>query len=166
MTVEEPIVVGFVCVENAGRSQMAAAFAEREVTARELADEVEVVSGGTTPGEEIHEVVVAALAEVGFDYSDRRPRGIGLDQLKRCDYLVTMGCYIPQFDPRSVATDAREWDLPDPADAELDEVRRIRDEIDRRVVALFDEIESRVDERETDEGAARSLRGILRDVLG
>ena len=73
---EAPLRVAFVCVQNAGRSQMAYAFAERERDQRDVADRIELLTGGTQPADHVHDVVVEAMREVGFDLSDRTPREI------------------------------------------------------------------------------------------
>ncbi|MFC6723606.1 low molecular weight phosphatase family protein, partial [Halobium palmae] len=84
--------VAFVCVQNAGRSQMATAFAERERADRGVGDEVEILTGGTQPAEHVHEGVVASMRRVGIDVSDRTPREVSPDELQSADYVVTMGC--------------------------------------------------------------------------
>jgi protein-tyrosine-phosphatase len=131
--------VAFVCVENAGRSQMAGAFAERERRRRGLADRVTVVTGGTDPAERVHEVVVEAMAEVGIDLSDAEPRAIGREGMLDCEYVLTMGCSADDVCPMTWRGDARDWALDDPAGRPLAEVREIRDEIERRIEAFFDE---------------------------
>ena len=126
---EVPAVL-FVCVHNAGRSQMAAAFLE------ELAgDRVGVRSAGTTPAEEVHPVVVAAMREVGIDLAGRTPARLADDDVHRADVVVTMGCgdECPFYPGKRY----EDWDLPDPSGRSLDEVRAIRDEIRRRVEALL-----------------------------
>lgn len=133
---DDPIRVAFVCVRNAGRSQMAAAFAERERERRGLGDRVEVLSGGTDSAESVHEGVLEAMDEVGVDLSDRTPRAITDDELRSCDYVATMGCSTLSVD----AVESRDWALDDPGGKESERVREIRDEVRRRVVALFDEI--------------------------
>jgi protein-tyrosine-phosphatase len=130
--------VAFVCVQNAGRSQMATAFAERERDRRDL-DDVEIVTGGTDPAEAVHDGVVAAMADAGFDLSDRTPRAVEEATLASCDYVATMGCSTLTLPDR---VDARDWALADPDDADPDRVREIRDTVAERVVALFDEIEA------------------------
>jgi arsenate reductase len=127
-----------MCVRNAGRSQMATAFAEREREKRGLADEVEILTGGTDPAEAVHEVVVEAMAEDGFDLSDREPKSITDAELASCDYVATMGCSTLELD---ADTEIRDWALLDPGEEDLETVREIRDEIADRVVSLFDEIE-------------------------
>jgi protein-tyrosine-phosphatase len=138
---EEPLRVAFVCVENAGRSQMAAALAERERDRRGLDGAVEVRSGGTAPAEHVHDVVVRAMAELDVDISGRRPREIPREELLDVDVLVTMGCSADDVCPATWRGDARDWGLDDPADRPLEEVRGIRDEIAERVADLFDEME-------------------------
>jgi arsenate reductase (thioredoxin) len=116
----------FVCVQNAGRSQMAQALHEaRGGTSR---------SAGSAPAERVHPEVVEAMRELDVDLSDRVPRGIDRSDVEWADVVVTMGCgdacpYIPG--KRYV-----DWDLPDPAGKSLDEVRAVRDEIARRVEGL------------------------------
>lgn len=141
----DPIRIVFMCVENAGRSQMAAAFARRECERRGLDDRVSIDSAGTHPADSIHDVVVEAMDEVGIDLSDRIPRVVQMSELKTADFLVTMGCYISEFSPRSFGVDSREWSLVDPNGQDIDAARMIRDDIDARVNALFDELETTVE---------------------
>ena len=143
----DPVRVAFVCVQNAGRSQMAAAFAERERGRRDLEDAVEVLTGGTRPAEGVHDVVVEAMREAGFDLSDRTPRGISTEELESCDYVATMGCSTLELDADASNVDVRDWALDDPDGRDLDRVREIREEIAERASALFDEIERRPEER-------------------
>jgi protein-tyrosine-phosphatase len=131
--------VAFVCVQNAGRSQMAAAFARQELAEREV-DTVEVVTGGTDPADHVHEVVVSVMDEVGIDLSDRTPQAFTHDDAMAADVVVTMGCSAEGVCPMSWRGDARDWALDDPHGRALDEVREIRDEIRRRVSALVDEL--------------------------
>jgi protein-tyrosine-phosphatase len=130
---DQPTRVAFVCVENAGRSQMAAAFAERLLSEYGLDGRVEVVSGGTEPAETVHDVVVEAMAEVGVDVAGRTPRGIDREELLAVDYVITMGCSADDVCPATWRGDSRDWGLDDPAGKPLAEVRPIRDEIERRV---------------------------------
>ena len=128
---------GFVCVQNAGRSQMSAAFAERERAQRGLTDTVEIITGGTFPADHVHEEVIDVMREVNINLSDRVPREVSTDELESCDIVATMGCSTLELDAETV--DIRDWDLPDPSGKEIDEVRMIRDDIQSRVNALFDE---------------------------
>ena len=131
--------VAFVCVQNAGRSQMAAAFALREVDARGL--DVEVLTGGTDPADAVHPEVVEAMAEVGFDLSEDQPREIDTAELETCHIVATMGCSTLELD---ADVDVRDWALPDPHGEDRARVREIRDEIESRVERLFDELEADV----------------------
>jgi protein-tyrosine-phosphatase len=138
----DPIRIAFMCVQNAGRSQMSTAFAERERERRGLEDRVEILTGGTDPADRVHEEVVDVMDEAGFDLSDRTPREITLDELRSCDYVATMGC--STLDVGDVGEDVvvRDWALADPDGQALDQVREIRDEIERQVGTLFEEVEA------------------------
>ena len=116
----------FVCIGNAGRSQMAQALYERRGG--------EARSAGSRPESKLHETVVRALDEVGIDVSDRRPKPISEDDVKWADVVVTMGCgdACPVFPGKEYV----EWNLPDPVVMSLDDVRGLRDEIARRVERL------------------------------
>lgn len=126
-------VVLFVCVHNAGRSQMAAGLLERVGR-----DRVRVRSAGTEPAEEVHPRVVEAMREVGIDVSARQPHRLEDHEVREADVVVTMGCgdECPFYPGKRY----EEWDLPDPAGKPLDEVRAIRDEIERRVRGLLDSL--------------------------
>jgi len=128
--------LAFVCVQNAGRSRMSAAFAEREVEERGL--DVEVITGGTHPADEVHPEVVDTMHELDIDLSDRQPREVSTAELEACDVVATMGCSTLDLD---VDTDVRDWALPDPDGESPERVREIREQVRERVVALFDEIE-------------------------
>ncbi len=123
----------FVCVQNAGRSQMAAALLERHAGGR-----VHVRSAGSDPAEELNPAVVEALAEVGIDISTEVPKGLTDEAVREADVVVTMGCgdACPVYPGKRYL----DWELEDPAGKSLEDVRRIRDEIDRRVRALTDEL--------------------------
>jgi len=123
----------FVCLHNAGRSQMSQALFERAAAGRH-----EAMSAGTTPGERVHPEVVTAMRELGIDLADRTPRRLDLELAEWADVVVTMGCgdecpYIPG--KRYI-----DWDLPDPAGRPIEEVRATRDEIAGRVERLLDEL--------------------------
>ena len=133
----DPVTLVFMCVRNAGRSQMATAFAERERERRGLTDEVEIVTGGTDPAESVHDVVVEVLAEVDLDVSGRTPRRVSEATLADADFVATMGCSTLDLD--GVTTE--DWALTDPGERPIAEVREIRDEIEALVVDVFDRIE-------------------------
>ncbi|MFC6716952.1 low molecular weight phosphatase family protein [Natrialbaceae archaeon GCM10025810] len=132
--------IAFVCVQNAGRSQMAAAFAEREREARGFED-LEVVTGGTDPADAVHGEVVDAMRDAGIDLRDRTPREITPEEIDGCAYVVTMGCSAEGVCPATWSGENRDWGLEDPHGKEPEAVREIRDEIESRVNALFDELE-------------------------
>ncbi|MFC6864842.1 low molecular weight phosphatase family protein [Halomicroarcula sp. GCM10025817] len=138
---DTPVRVAFVCVQNAGRSQMSTAFAEQERERRGLEDRVEILTGGTHPAVHVHDVVVEVMREDGFNLSNRVPREISTAELESCDYVATMGCSTLELDADESDVDIRDWALDDPDGKDLDRVREIRDEIRNRVRSLFDEIE-------------------------
>lgn len=129
------VTIAFVCIENAGRSQIAAAFARRM-----RANGVTVLSGGTRPAPRVHSAVVEVMREVGIDLSHDVPRAITPAELLSSDMVVTMGCAADDVCPATFRGDAVDWALPDPAGKPIEEVRRIRNEIERRVVALLEEV--------------------------
>ena len=136
--------VGFVCVQNAGRSQMSAAFAKREREQRDL-NELDIVTGGTHPAEEVHPEVVETMAELDIDIAERQPREVSTDDLNSCDVVATMGCSTLELD---ADTDVRDWALPDPDGESPERVREIREQVRERVESLFDELERQMTDRE------------------
>ena len=141
---DDPFRLGFMCVQNAGRSQMATAFAERERERRELVDRVEIITGGTRPADSVHDEVVSAMDEVRIDLSGRVPVEVSTSELESCDIVATMGCSTLELDTSS-GVEVRDWALDDPHGQDPETVREIRDEVERRVVSLFDELATRED---------------------
>jgi arsenate reductase len=135
----------FVCLHNAGRSQMSQALFERAAAGHHVAR-----SASTTPGERVHPEVVAAMRELGIDLADRVPRRLTEDDARWADVVVTMGCgdECPFIPGRRYV----DWDLPDPKGRPLAEVRATRDQIARRVGALVAEL----DELDAQAEAART----------
>jgi arsenate reductase len=115
----------FVCTQNAGRSQMAQALFERHGPA-----DVRAESAGADPADAVHPVVVEAMSEVGIDLSDRRPKKLTLEMQLHADWAITLACgakcpYVPSI--------VEDWDIEDPADRPIEDVRRIRDELEAHV---------------------------------
>ena len=125
----------FVCLHNAGRSQMSAALFERAAGGRHRA-----LSAGTTPADRVHPEVVTVMGELGVDLSSRTPRRLTIELAVQADVVVTMGCgdECPFIPGRRYL----DWDLEDPKGRELGEVRATRDEIARRVKALVAELDA------------------------
>jgi arsenate reductase len=123
----------FVCIHNAGRSQMAAALLDHQA-----AGKVRVTSAGSQPASQLNPAVVAAMAEIGLDISREYPKPLTTSQVQAADVVITMGC----GDTCPVYPGQRylDWDLPDPDGLPLEEVRPIRDEIARRVRQLLTEL--------------------------
>ena len=141
-TESKPLRIAFVCVQNAGRSQMAYALAQREVEQRGLEDEIELITGGTRPADHVHDEVIRAMHAVGIDISGQTPREITFEETQGSDYVITMGCSADDVCPAGWAGENRDWNLDDPDGKSAAEVGRIRDEIERRVNDLFDEVEN------------------------
>jgi arsenate reductase (thioredoxin) len=123
----------FVCVHNAGRSQMAAALLDYYAKGK-----VHVRSAGSTPAEEINPEVITAMTELGLDLSQEFPKPMTDEFVQAADVVITMGC--GDACPIYPGKRYEDWELDDPADADLDGVRHIRDEIARRVGRLVDEL--------------------------
>lgn len=125
----------FVCVQNAGRSQMSQAIFERAAAGRHTA-----LSAGTRPADHVHPEVVEVMQELGIDLADRTPRPLTRELAEQADIVVTMGCGDAcPFIPGKHYID---WELPDPAGQPLDAVRATRDQIAERVAHLLAELNS------------------------
>ena len=128
----------FVCVHNAGRSQMAAALLERLA-----GDRVRVHSAGSEPAEHVHPAVIQAMEEVGIDLTAERPTLLQDDAVRESDVVITMGC--GDACPVFPGIRYEDWELEDPAGKSLEEVRGIRDEIDERVRRLLADLEDQAE---------------------
>ncbi len=123
----------FVCVHNAGRSQMAAGLLDRLAAGR-----VAVRSAGSEPADQINPVAAEAMAEIDIDIAKEFPKPLTTDAVKRADVVITMGCgdECPFYPGKRY----QDWELEDPAGKDLETVRRIRDEIEARVRGLLEEL--------------------------
>lgn len=138
MTTDATPEVLFVCVQNAGRSQMAAALLDFHAAGR-----VHVRSAGSTPADQINPAVLTVMAEVGLDLAKEFPKPLTDDAVQAADVVVTMGCgdACPVYPGKRYL----DWELTDPAGLPLEQVRPIRDDIDRRVQALLAQLLPAVD---------------------
>ena len=129
---DRPMVL-FVCVHNAGRSQMAAGLLERAAAGR-----VDVRSAGSEPADQVNPAVLAAMLELDIDLAAEHPKLLTSEAVRDADVVITMGCgdACPIFPGKRYL----DWKLDDPAGQDLDAVRPIRDDIDRRVRALLAEL--------------------------
>jgi arsenate reductase len=132
MSAETPEVL-FVCVHNAGRSQMASALLERGARGR-----VQVISAGSEPADRLNPAVVEAMREVGIDISAERPKKLEDGMVRESDVVITMGC--GDACPFYPGKRYEDWELEDPAGKDLETVRRIRDEISERVRTLTESL--------------------------
>ena len=123
----------FVCVHNAGRSQMAAGFLHHLA-----GDRIEVRSAGSAPADQVNPAAVEAMAELGIDIADQSPKILTIDAVQASDVVITMGC--GDTCPVFPGTSYRDWVLEDPAGQGVDAVRPIRDEIKAKVQALITEL--------------------------
>ena len=129
---DKPVVL-FVCIHNAGRSQMAAGYA------RALSEgAVEVLSGGSEPGDQINPIAIQAMAEEGIDISETVPQLMTTEQVRESDVVITMGCgdVCPVFPGKRY----EDWELSDPRGKPIEEVRAIRDDIRGRIERLLAEM--------------------------
>src|SRR5215207_1758062 len=132
MTGQAPEVL-FVCVHNAGRSQMAAGLLQRKA-----GDSVRVISAGSEPADQLNPAVVEAMQEVGIDISAERPKKLEDGMVRTSDVVITMGC--GDACPIYPGKRYEDWELEDPSGKHLETVRGIRDEIESRVDALLGEL--------------------------
>jgi arsenate reductase len=124
----------FVCVENAGRSQMAEAFAKSYGKGM-----IEAVSAGTMPAQEVNPVVVQVMQEKGIDLSTNKPRLITNRMVEEADAIIVMGCSAEGFCPAPLLNKVVDWGIEDPKSKPIEKVREIRDEIEKKVKTLLDE---------------------------
>jgi arsenate reductase (thioredoxin) len=130
----------FVCVHNAGRSQMAAGLLEHKA-----GDRVRVLSAGSEPADQLNPAVVEAMNEVGIDISAERPKKLEDGMVREADVVITMGC--GDACPIYPGKRYEDWDLEDPSGKDLETVRGIRDRISERVEALLRDLTGRADPR-------------------
>jgi arsenate reductase len=125
----------FVCVENAGRSQMAEAFAKYYGLGK-----MESASAGTTPAKEVNPMVVQIMREKGINISTNKPKLLDTQMLQEADVVVVMGCGAQGFCPAPLLKKVIDWELEDPKGKPLEKVRQIRDKIEKKVRRLINEI--------------------------
>lgn len=129
----------FVCVHNAGRSQMASAFFNK--LAQERGVNASALSAGTRPGERVHPEVAEAMEELDIDLADAKPTLLTNDMVQAANRIITMGCAVDaDACPSIFIKGVTDWGLPDPKGQSIEKVRAIRDEIGSRVEGLLDEI--------------------------
>jgi protein-tyrosine-phosphatase len=124
----------FVCVENAGRSQMAEAFANHYGKGQIMAS-----SAGVKLAERVNPLVIEAMKEKGIDISTNKPKLLTMEMTKEADQVITMGCSVEQFCPAPLVKNITDWTLEDPKGKPIQKVREIRDKIEQKVLTLLAE---------------------------
>ena len=122
----------FVCVENAGRSQMAEAFF-RKFTKNKF----NVISAGTTPSPKLNPIAIEVMKEIGIDMTDKSPKTLSNSMISSSFKTVNMGCMDKESCPALFVKDVIDWDIPDPKEKTIDQVREIRDQIENEVLNLI-----------------------------
>jgi len=125
----------FVCVENAGRSQMAEVFAEGYGN-----NKVEAMSAGTMPSNEVNPLVIQVMQEKGIDISKNKPKQITTQMVQEADTIIVMGCSAQGFCPAPLLNKVTDWNIEDLKGKPLEKVREIRNEIEKRVRKLVDDL--------------------------
>lgn len=125
----------FVCVENAGRSQMAEAFAKHYGRGK-----IEAASAGTMPSKEVNPAVIQAMREIGVDRSKNQPKLLNTQMVQEADVIIVMGCGAQGICPAPLLDKVVDWEIEDPKDKPIEKIREIRDEIEKRVKKLINEI--------------------------
>ena len=129
----------FVCVENAGRSQMAEAFFRKYAPSK-----FEPISAGTIPSSQINPTVVQAMKEIGIDLQNNPPKSISQEMISNSTKTVNMGCMDKEACPSLFVNDIEDWQIPDPKGKSIEEVRKIRDEIDSKIKELVSNLRDEV----------------------
>ncbi len=138
MSKPKPLQIIFVCVGNSCRSQMAEGFFNHHARERKMSIRAE--SAGTKPAGYVHPSAIAAMAEKGIDISKQRSKGITPQQLLHYDIVITMGCSDKNICSATFRGDSHDWGIEDPFDQPLQVYRRVRDQIEKKVVALLTEL--------------------------
>jgi len=122
----------FVCIENAGRSQMAEAFFKKFTE-----NKFNVISAGTTPSPKLNPIVIEVMKEIGIDMTDKSPKTLSNSMISSSFKTVNMGCMDKESCPALFVKDVIDWDIPDPKEKTIDQVREIRDQIENEVLNLI-----------------------------
>ena len=133
----EPKNVLFVCVENAGRSQMAEAFFKKYAK-----NQFNVISAGTSPSSHLNSVVVSVMNELGIDLENQKPQLLSSSMIENSNKTVNMGCMDKESCPSLFVKDVDDWNIEDPKGKSIEDVRKIRDQIKNDVLNLLNSIES------------------------
>lgn len=133
----EPKNILFVCVENAGRSQMAEAFFKKYAK-----NQFHVISAGTSPSSHLNPVVVSVMNELGIDLKNQKPQLLSSSMIKNSNKTVNMGCMDKESCPSLFVKDVDDWSIEDPKGKSIDDVRKIRDQIKNDILNLLNSIES------------------------
>lgn len=126
----------FVCVENAGRSQMAEAFFRKYAPAK-----FNVISAGTIPSSQLNPTVVQVMKEVGIEMMQQSPKKLSPEMIENSSKTINMGCMDKESCPALFVNDVLDWNIPDPKDKSIDDVRKIRDQILKKVLQLVESFE-------------------------
>ena len=129
----------FVCVENAGRSQMAEAFFRKY-----MPEGFEAISAGTKPSTLVNPIVLQAMKEIGIDIENQTPKHISQQIISESDKAINMGCMDKESCPALFMKDILDWQIPDPKGKSIEEVRKIRDQIKTKVMILIKSLEENV----------------------
>ena len=129
----------FVCVENAGRSQMAEAFFKKFAKNR-----FNVISAGTSPSSNLNPIVVSVMEEIGIDLKNQNPQLLSSSMIENSNKTVNMGCMDKESCPSLFVKDVENWNIDDPKGKSIEDVRKIRDQIEKDVLNLLDSLESDV----------------------
>ena len=133
----EPKNILFVCVENAGRSQMAEAFFKKYAK-----NQFNVISAGTSPSSHLNPVVVSVMNELGIDLENQKPQLLSSSMIENSNKTVNMGCMDKESCPSLFVKDVDDWSIEDPKGKSIDDVRKIRDQIKNDILNLLNSIES------------------------